>query len=312
MVRIMLILLFFVPVLLAQDVIIKRPLRYLALGDSYTIGQSVSSLERWPRQLVDSLEKYGVEIDSFRVIARTGWRTDNLLAEMNNSNLTNDFNLVSLLIGVNDQYQGLSAQSYSLEFDKAIRAALDLVQWQKSSVFVLSIPDYGYTPFGESRQASISADIDNFNAVNKSITQAYGIAYYDITSISRLGLQIPEYVASDGLHPSGAMYTEWVKILLEDFRGQLDYSTSVNETENFLVVHYNALLNKIVVSPVEKQSLFRLYSIGGQLVLSQALASGSSTEIGLGDIPVGLYFYQIQSDSRFLQAGKILVDPSLK
>lgn len=119
-------------------------------------------------------------------------------------------------------------------------------------------------------------------------------------------------MASDGLHPSGTMYTEWVKILLEDFRGQLDYSTSVNETEDFLVVHYNALLNKIVVSPVEKQSLFRLFSIGGQLVLSQALASGSSTEIGLGDIPVGLYFYQIQSDSRFLQAGKILVDPSLK
>ncbi len=296
----------------SQVVIPKQSLRYLALGDSYTIGQSVTSLERWPKQLVDSLEKYGVEIDSFRVIARTGWRTDNLLAEMKNSNLTNDFNLVSLLIGVNDQFQGLSTQSYSLEFDKAIRAALDLVQWQQSAVFVLSIPDYGYTPYGQSRQASISEAIDNFNAINRSITQAYGIAYYDITPISRMGLDKPEYVATDRLHPSGAMYTEWVKLLLNDFREQLNSSTSVNETENGLFVQYNYLLNKIVVSAVEKPALIRLFSIGGQLILSQELTAGSSSEINVSDIPAGLCFYQVQSGNGILQTGKILVGHSLR
>ena len=291
----------------AQEVIIKSPLRYLAFGDSYTIGQSVSTLQRWPNQLVDSLKKYGVEIDTFGVIAQTGWRTDNLLDAMNKANLSDDFNLVSLLIGVNDQYQGLSTQSYQINFTKVLIATLDRVKWDKSAIFVLSIPDYGYTPFGQGNQPAISNAIDNFNAVNRSIVKDYGITYFDITPVSRLGFVKPEYVATDGLHPSGVMYTQWVRAILNRVRSQLGTNTDKVRTQNGIFVHSIPNLNKIIVSPMEMRSTFYLYNGSGQLILNQNLNAGQSSEITVNSMSSGLYLYSIKTNAGFLQTGKLFI-----
>lgn len=193
-------------------------LKFLALGDSYTIGESVAVRERWPVQLADALRKKGVPCSDPQIIATTGWRTDDLKHAIEKAKLKPEYTLVSLLIGVNNYYQGKSAESYAPEFEELLRTAIALAGGDKSRVFVVSIPDYGYTPFGKEKQQTISAGIDAFNAVNKSIAQKLGVKYIYITDISRKGLIEPNLVATDGLHPSGKMYSAWIERMTEVVR----------------------------------------------------------------------------------------------
>lgn len=192
-------------------------LSYLALGDSYTIGESVKDSERWPVQLASALTKKGVNVSAPRIIATTGWRTDNLKEAIINAELKDKYDLVSLLIGVNNQYQGKPTSQYADEFEELVKMAIRLAKGKASNVFVVSIPDYGYTPFGISKKEAISKQIDEFNAINKRIAEQHKVAYYNITDISRKGLTDPSLVAEDGLHPSGEMYTRWVERILQKF-----------------------------------------------------------------------------------------------
>lgn len=184
--------------------------KYLALGDSYTIGESVAEQDRWPNQLVDSLHRHGMEFGKPTIIATTGWRTDDLKRAVTAARLKNEYRLVSLLIGVNNQYQGKPVDQYAVEFEDLLKTAIQLAGGKKENVLVVSIPDYGYTPFGKARQSLISSAIDEFNAINKRLTEEHGIKYVNITDISRNGLEQPALVAADGLHPSGRMYALWV------------------------------------------------------------------------------------------------------
>lgn len=188
--------------------------KFLALGDSYTIGESVPESERWPVQLAKALRAQGQKTDDPRIIATTGWRTDQLKKAILDANLSNDWGMVSLLIGVNNQYQKRTPESYAPEFEELLDMAVKLAGGKKENVFVVSIPDYGYTPFGKPKQGEITKAIDEFNAVNQTLTAKKGIKYVNITDLTREGLEKPEYVAADGLHPSGKMYSLWVERIL--------------------------------------------------------------------------------------------------
>ena len=209
------------------QLIIEDKIKFLALGDSYTIGESVVATERWPVQLMDSLNARGLEYLDYRIIAITGWRTDNLKEAIHDAKIKDEYTLVSLLIGVNNYYQGRTVESYKPEFEELLRTAIRIAGGATSRVFVLSIPDYGYTPFGKNNQETISQGIDAFNAANKSITQQLGVKYINITDISRRGLTEPDLVAFDGLHPSGKMYSEWIQRIMTD--AKLKFSKDVQE-----------------------------------------------------------------------------------
>ena len=196
----------------------NEPLQYLALGDSYTIGESVTEQERWPVQLAEVLTKQGTPVSKPKIIAVTGWRTDNLNNGINIAQLKDEYDLVSLLIGVNNQYQGKSVDQYAIEFEDLLKTAIRLAKGDKQNVFIVSIPDYGYTPFGSTKQEQISKELNEFNEINKRITEGYAITYINITDISRRGLEDPELVASDGLHPSGKQYAQWVNRILEKLK----------------------------------------------------------------------------------------------
>lgn len=203
-----------------QSLVLEKQINFLALGDSYTIGESVAENERWPVQLINRLRKEkNLTCQDPRIIATTGWRTDQLKNAIAEANLpTNHYNLVGLLIGVNNQYQHKSVDSYAPEFEELLNTAITLAGGNKTHVFVVSIPDYGFTPFGKPNQEKISRELDVYNAMNKSIAEKLGVAYFNITDISRKGLAEPMLVASDGLHPSGKMYGEWVELILKDKR----------------------------------------------------------------------------------------------
>lgn len=190
---------------------------FLALGDSYTIGQSVEESERWPVQLADQLSERGVEVSAPKIIATTGWRTDQLKdAIAADTELKNQYDLVSLLIGVNNQFQGKTVESFAPEFEELLQTAIRLAG-TKDRVIVLSIPDYGVTPFGISRgEERIARELDEYNRVSKEICDRYEVSYFDITPISREAKTDPELIASDNLHPSGKMYGQWVDLILED------------------------------------------------------------------------------------------------
>lgn len=193
-----------------------EPIKFLALGDSYTIGESVEEDKRWPVQLVKVLTTKGYKCHSPEIIATTGWRTDDLKKSITNSQSSKDYNLVSLLIGVNNQYQNKSMNTYAADFEALLNLAIEFAGNDKSKVMVISIPDYGFTPAGKCNQQKISQEIDAFNAVNKSITDRKGARYINITDISRQGLEEPDLVAEDGLHPSGKMYAMWVEKIISE------------------------------------------------------------------------------------------------
>lgn len=184
---------------------------YLALGDSYTIGESVVETQRWPVQLAEQLRARGYKMAAPKIIAKTGWTTEDLIRGMENElNIQRDFDLVSILIGVNNQYQGKSINEYEEELRQIFRKAVNHSKTLKKGVFAVSIPDYGYTPFGASNQEEISAEIDDFNEVFRRVAEEFNVDFYNITPISREAANNPELIASDGLHPSGLMYQYWV------------------------------------------------------------------------------------------------------
>jgi lysophospholipase L1-like esterase len=199
----------------AQTKSTSKHVKFLALGDSYTIGESVPVEGRWPEQLAAQLRAEGYQVDGPQIIATTGWRTDDLKKAIEAANPDNDFTLVSLLIGVNNYYQGKTVESYAPEFEELLNLAVRFAGEKKENVFVVSIPDYGFTPFGLEKKEQISRGIDAYNKVNKLITEKHGIRYIYITDISRRGLDEPNLVAEDKLHPSATMYAEWVKQIRE-------------------------------------------------------------------------------------------------
>ncbi len=196
----------------------KESMSYLALGDSYTIGESVPAAANFPNQLADSLAKTGKECGSPLIIARTGWRTDQLMDAIQSAHLKNEYDLVTLLIGVNNEFQGRSLEEYERDFTLLCKKAIELARNEKKNVYIISIPDYGYTPYGQPNQEKISKRIDLFNASNKRISDSLKLNYVNITPISRRGLSEPDLVADDGLHPGAKMYSLWVKKILEGLK----------------------------------------------------------------------------------------------
>ena len=198
-----------------------KTVKYLALGDSYTIGQSVDMEERYPIQLAAQLETDSILIDTTLIIAKTGWTTTDLKNAIAQASFPDTFDLVSLLIGVNNQYQNKPIGQYEIEFEELLERAISFAGGDKEKVFVLSIPDYAFTPFGNGN-TNISQEIDDFNFSNKTITDSIGISYFEITPISREGLDKPELVASDGLHPSGEQYARWVELIYNEIKAKVE------------------------------------------------------------------------------------------
>ncbi len=193
------------------------PVRFLALGDSYTIGESVKVSERWPVQLAAALRERGVPAAEPLIIARTGWTTGELLAGIGEQDPGGPFEIVSLLIGVNNQYRGGGLDEYRSEFRILLQRAIAFAGGDPDRVIVLSIPDWGVTPFAESRDPDrIAAEIDRFNEVNREETEVAGARYVDVTPVSRQAATDRELVAVDGLHPSGKMYAAWVSLVLPE------------------------------------------------------------------------------------------------
>lgn len=304
MFKIIALLLLFPMISFGQAIQLENPIRFLALGDSYTIGQSVPMQARWPVQLSDSLEMRGFTIDTLGIIATTGWRTDNLLNAITNKHLDDkDFNLVSVLIGVNNQYQGRPISQYVTELSAILDSALLYAGGDASHVFVVSIPDYAYTPFGQQsgNPQQISAEIDQYNAISEEMAAGLGIVYFDITGISRQGLDKPEYVANDGLHPSGIQYTEWVKLILasidENLTGSIDHHHSgVKElaiSPNPTTGTFTVELPESMSSPIALIQLFNLS--GGKLM--ESTCDEKSIQLSLEAYPDGLYFLKVNSGS---------------
>ena len=206
-----------------NEIIQPKYYKYLALGDSYTIGESVCQTCRFPIQLQDSIKKHITANDTFQtqIIAQTGWTTTHLKTAIATQNPTNDFDLVTLLIGVNNQYQNKPFSVYEQEFPELVSIAIQKAKGDKNNVIVVSIPDYAYTPFGNGN-ASISSQLDNYNAFAQNYCIVNNITFVNITDITRLGLQQPNLVASDGLHPSTIAYTKFVERILPSAKMKLE------------------------------------------------------------------------------------------
>ncbi len=192
-------------------------LRYLALGDSYTIGESVSPEDRWPVLLADSLRARGLVVADPTIIAKTGWTTDELNAAIDQADPQGPYDLVSLLIGVNNQYRGHSVVEYRTEFRALLQRAIGYAGGEAGRVLVVSIPDWGVTPFAANDARGpqqIGEEIDAYNAVAREETERAGVPFVDITPYSRTAADDPSLVAGDGLHPSGTMYAGWTERVL--------------------------------------------------------------------------------------------------
>ena len=191
-------------------------LHYLALGDSYTIGEMVPPAESFPFQAVSLMQKKGWRVEVPQIIAKTGWTTDELQGAIDKAELKKQYDLVSLLIGVNNQYRGRSAPAYAYEFEALLKQAIQFAGNNPSHVIVLSIPDWGVTPFAADRdRLQIAKEIDLFNQYNREIAQRYGVHYLDITPGTRQAADDHSLLASDGLHPSGKEYARWAEKLVK-------------------------------------------------------------------------------------------------
>ncbi|MEP7229741.1 MAG: SGNH/GDSL hydrolase family protein [Ginsengibacter sp.] len=187
---------------------------YLALGDSYTVGSAVSATESFPLQTTQLLKQQSINIGTPEIFAVNGWTTLDLLNALNLNPPQNNYSIVTLLIGVNNQYQGRSLDEYKTEFTDLLNRSILYAGNNKEHVIVLSIPDYSVTPFANGRDTDeIVKEIDDFNAANKTIALNAGIHYLDITSISREAKNDPSLIAIDGLHPSGSQYKKWSELL---------------------------------------------------------------------------------------------------
>jgi lysophospholipase L1-like esterase len=200
----------------------KKAYTYLALGDSYTIGQSVLSSENFPNQTVQLLNQQNYNFKSPEILATTGWTTDELQTNINSHTFTLPYDFVSLLIGVNNQYRGRSVENYKPEFESLLKQAIQFAGGNANRVIVVSIPDWGVTPFANGRdRAQIAKEIDDYNAANKYISVIYKVNYIDITPGSREAATDLSLVAGDGLHPSAKEYARWAQKVFTAIKQQL-------------------------------------------------------------------------------------------
>jgi lysophospholipase L1-like esterase len=190
--------------------------KFLALGDSYTIGEGVAADARWPAQLTALLHAQGVALDAAQIIARTGWTADELAAAMDAASLHPPYALVTLLIGVNNQYRGRDVGNYRSEFRSLLERAIELAGKHAQRVIVVSIPDWGVTAFGRASGrdvAQIARESDAYNAANAQIAKMLQVRYVDVTAVSRDGSDHADMLTADGLHPSAAMYRLWTGLV---------------------------------------------------------------------------------------------------
>ncbi len=182
----------------------------LCLGDSYTIGESVLPAENFPNQTISLLRKDGYAFEDPEIVAKTGWTTDELQAAIDKHFFKDPYDFVTLLIGVNNQYRGRTVESYRPGFESLVNQAIQFANGEAEHVIVLSIPDWGVTPFARSRDTKeIATEIDNYNSANKEIADRYNVGYIDITPASREAVSDRSLIASDGLHPSAKEYAKW-------------------------------------------------------------------------------------------------------
>ena len=206
--------------------VVAKKYTYLALGDSYTIGEMVAPPDNFPSQVCGLMKSDTINLDPALIIAQTGWTTDELEKGIINANnaepLRSSYDFVSLLIGVNNQYRGRAVESYKAEFEELLKKAIHYAGDRVDRVIVLSIPDWGVTPFANGRdRAQIAREIDAYNAANKEITLRYNVHYIDITPWTREAATDNSLLASDGLHPSGKEYKRWAKRVAEFFKSKL-------------------------------------------------------------------------------------------
>jgi lysophospholipase L1-like esterase len=201
-------------------------MRFLALGDSYTIGEAVARAERWPEQLSAMLRELGVEVEEIEIVAKTGWTADELAAAIDRARPSGPYDLVTLLIGVNNQYRGRPLDEYRDHFRRLVARAVDFTGGEASRVIVLSIPDWGVTPFAAGRdRAQIAREVDQFSAVHRAEVLTAGARYVDVTTISREAATDAGLIASDGLHPSAEMYGRWAERVLPEAMAALASSS---------------------------------------------------------------------------------------
>jgi acyl-CoA thioesterase-1 len=307
--------LFLMPLVIsAQSLKVQSPVRFLALGDSYTIGQSVLPLQNWPNQLKDSLAVRNIPTDTLRIIATTGWRTDNLLNAITGQGLdSGHFNLVSLLIGVNNQYQGTPFSQYIIQFPQLVDSAIRYAGGDTSHVFIVSIPDYAYTPFGiqQGDTAMISAQIDTYNLFAQRYADSLGIQFFNITPISRMGLADPALVDTiDGLHPSPLQYSMWISLMLPTIDSSLsDTSVAtglaiVNPGTN-VSIYPNPVKDELTISIGNSPDAYlQLFDMLGQEVMDERL-SVTTTHISTANLTTGLYTLRVSS-ATMQWSGKVI------
>lgn len=196
-------------------------LKYLALGDSYTIGTSIASHEAFPHQLASRLSSFiNVPIE-VKIVARNAWRTDDLIRGIKRSDLLDEYDFVSLLIGVNNQYQKLPLDVFAKDYATLLEQAISYVGDNRQRVFVLSIPNYGYSPFGSENQSEITKELSEFNEAIASLCEKYNVNYYDVTKVSEKYSIIQDYIAKDNLHPNAKQYSVWLDSFFEELLDQL-------------------------------------------------------------------------------------------
>ena len=189
----------------------ESPYSFIALGDSYTIGEGVNEDERWPNQFVDVAYENGVDFDQPMIIAETGWKTYDLLNAINQTNFTKKYDYISLLIGVNNQFNSRPIDEFEEDLNK-LMDEMKRIKKNDGNIIIISIPDWGYTPFGQSNDMSnISEKINLFNSSLRKFASTNDLKYVDVTEISRRAINEPDLITNDNLHPSGIMYLEWAK-----------------------------------------------------------------------------------------------------
>lgn len=195
---------------------------YLALGDSYTIGEALPLYESFPYQVLQILRSKGFHFHAPEIIAKTGWTTSELAEHLLHTKLNEHYDFVTLLIGVNNQYRGFSLDDYKSDFEFLLKKALHFAGNNSERVAVISIPDWGTTPFAEGRDAEkIASEIDLFNDAKKTLTEQYGVEYVDITTSQRQDGNDAEFIAADKLHPSAKEYAKWAYKVAEKFESVL-------------------------------------------------------------------------------------------
>ncbi|NNJ55018.1 MAG: SGNH/GDSL hydrolase family protein [Bacteroidia bacterium] len=194
---------------------------YLALGDSYTIGTAIKSQDAFPYQLKDSLLKQNYDVE-VKIVAQNGWRTDDLQRGIKRTTLDEKYDLISLLIGVNNQYQQLPIEDYTKDFNNLLDSAIQYAGGKKANVFVVSIPNYGVTPFGAEKKEQTTEQLKVFNQIAEAICNERNISYFNVTPISLEAEHREDYRAKDNLHPSAIQYAAWVSSFLDEVLKKLN------------------------------------------------------------------------------------------